>query len=479
MKLLQAAWRSAPGHTPRAMEHQVRRLMHTASSDHLIDLADRYAAGNYEAPGRFVLSRGQGARVWDRDGREYIDFLSGYSALNHGHNHPDIVAAAVRQMTQGVTTTSRAFNHDQLGPWAAKICQMAGKDKVLPMNTGAEGVETAMKAAERWAKLHKGLGENEGTLVFAEQNFHGRTTAVVGASSDPETYAGFGPYATDRYRKVPFNNVAALEALFRREGEKIAAFIVEPIQGEAGIIIPSDDYLPRVQELCKKHNVLLAVDEVQTGMGRTGKLFAHQHYSGVNPDIIIFGKAAGGGIVPVSGILANNDVMRVFTPGSHGSTFGGGPIQCAVGLAALEVLEKEGLVERSAELGQYFLDILKEELRPFHGSERMIRDIRGKGLFIGIEFAESAKPVCKAMIGQGFLCKATHDTTIRVAPPLIISKEDIEKFTMTLKSVVAEKEKAQGKEGEPVAVQTKAKTFAALVEEERTKTKVSSGVSIP
>jgi len=378
-----------------------------------ITLEDQYGAHNYH-PLDIVISAAEGVWVYDVAGNRYMDCLSAYSAVNQGHCHPKILAALEKQARK-VTLTSRAFRNDQLPLFCEKLALLSGMDMVLPMNSGAEAVETAVKAARKWGYKHKGIPEGQAEIIVCENNFHGRTTTIVGFSTEEQYKDGFGPF-TPGFKVIPFGDAAALEQAIT---PNTCAFMVEPIQGEAGILIPPDGYLSKVRELCTQHNVLLILDEIQCGLGRVGKLFAFQ-YENVTPDAIIIGKALSGGFMPVSAVLANKEVLGVFNPGDHGSTFGGNPLGCAVALAALDVIVDEKLAERSYELGQKFVEMLKTIDCP------RIVDIRGKGLFIGIELDTEARPYCEALKNEGLLCKETHKNVIRFAPPLVISEEEIE-----------------------------------------------------
>ncbi|WP_317889462.1 ornithine--oxo-acid transaminase [Geobacillus zalihae] len=382
-------------------------------SEQLIEQTERYGARNYH-PLPIVISEAEGVWVKDPEGNRYMDMLSAYSAVNQGHRHPKIVEALKRQADR-VTLTSRAFHNDQLGPWYEKVCQLTKKDMVLPMNTGAEAVETALKAARRWAYDVKGVPDNKAEIIVCEGNFHGRTLAAVSLSSEPAYKRGFGPLLPG-VKIIPYGDIEALKAAIT---PNTAAFLVEPIQGEAGIRIPPQGFLKAAYDVCKEHNVLFIADEIQTGLGRTGKLFACD-WEEVVPDMYILGKALGGGVFPISCVVANRDILSVFEPGSHGSTFGGNPLACAVSIAALEVIEEERLAERSLELGEYFLAKLKQI------ENKDIKEIRGRGLFIGVELHVPARPYCEALKEQGLLCKETHETVIRFAPPLIITKEELD-----------------------------------------------------
>jgi ornithine--oxo-acid transaminase len=381
-----------------------------------IEKAEKYGAQNYH-PLPITIAKAEGVWVWDDQGEKFLDMLSGYSAVSHGHLHPKVVAAAKAQLDR-VTLISRAFYAENFGTFAEKLCALTKKDKILPMNTGAEAVETAIKAARKWGYVKKGIAKDQAEIITCANNFHGRTTTVVGFSTEFQYYDGFGPYSSG-FKTIPYGNIQALgEAIHKNT----AAFLVEPIQGEAGIIIPPDGYLRKARQICEQNNVLFIADEIQTGLGRTGRIFACDHES-VDPDIYIIGKALGGGIMPVSAIAANTDVMEVFKPGDHGSTFGGNPLACAVGIAAIDTLLSENLAARSAELGDYFLNRLMEI-----GSD-LIEEIRGKGLFIGIELKESAggaRRFCEQLKKEGMLCKETHQNVIRFAPPLVIEKSELD-----------------------------------------------------
>lgn len=382
-------------------------------STEVIAQTDKYGARNYN-PLPIVISEAEGAWVVDPEGNRYLDMLAAYSAVNQGHRHPKIVQALIDQADR-VTLTSRAFHNDQLGPWYEKVSKLTNKNMSLPMNTGAEAVETAIKTARRWGYEVKGVEENKAEIIGCDGNFHGRTMAAVSLSSEAEYKRGFGPMLPG-IKTVPYGEIEALEKAIT---PNTVAFIAEPIQGEAGINIPPAGYLKKAYELCKEHNVLYISDEIQAGLGRTGKMFATE-WEGFEPDMYILGKALGGGVFPISCVAANDDILGVFNPGSHGSTFGGNPLACAVSIAALEVLEKENLCERSLELGEYFLAELKKIDHP------SIKDVRGRGLFIGVELDEDARPYCEKLKEAGLLCKETHDTVIRFAPPLVIEKEDLD-----------------------------------------------------
>tara|TARA_R110002073_G_scaffold324846_6_gene503203 strand:+ start:3195 stop:4400 length:1206 start_codon:yes stop_codon:yes gene_type:complete len=383
----------------------------------IIDQTDRRSAHNYH-PLPLVLEKGEGVWVWDTEGTRYMDCLSAYSAVNQGHRHPKIIAAMIAQ-AQKITLTSRAFHNDKMGPFLDKLCQMTHMDRALPMNTGAEAVETAVKAVRKWGYDVKGVPENQAEIIVVRDNFHGRTITTVSMSSEEEYRHHFGPF-TPGFRLIDYNDIDALKAAIT---PNTVALILEPIQGEAGIIIPDQGYLSKARAICKRHNVLFVLDEIQTGLGRTGKLFCFQHEENATPDVLIVGKALSGGVYPVSAILASNEVMDVFTPGIHGSTFGGNPLGAAIGLAALEVIEEEKLPERSRMLGDY----LVRKLQTIQSNK--IVDIRGKGLFVGLELDHTlggARSYCEALMKKGLLCKETHDHVIRLAPPLIIEKDQID-----------------------------------------------------
>jgi ornithine--oxo-acid transaminase len=379
---------------------------------------DTFGAHNYH-PLPVVLDKGQGVFVWDVEGKKYFDFLSAYSAVNQGHCHPDIVSVLTGQAGK-LTLTSRAFYTSTLGEFEEYITGLFGYDKVLPMNTGAEGDETALKLCRKWAYTKKGIPENQAKIIVCEGNFHGRTITVISMSTDPDSYEGFGPF-TPGFMKIPYNDLPALEQAL--EDPHVAGFLVEPIQGEAGVYVPDEGYLSRAWELCRRQNVLFIADEVQTGIGRTGKMLACDH-EGVRPDILILGKALSGGVYPVSAVLADDDIMLCIKPGEHGSTFGGNPIAARVAIAALEVIRNENLPERAASLGERFRSALKE-IR----SDR-IEQIRGKGLLNAIVITpkdgKTAWNVCLALKENGLLAKPTHDHIIRFAPPLVITEEELD-----------------------------------------------------
>ncbi|OGT30241.1 MAG: ornithine--oxo-acid transaminase [Gammaproteobacteria bacterium RIFCSPHIGHO2_12_FULL_35_23] len=390
-----------------------------------VKLEQQYGAHNYK-PLPVVLVKGEGVYVWDNRGKRYIDMMSAYSAVSLGHSHPKIVDVLIEQ-AKTLNIVSRAYYTDKLGPFLKRICEVTGQDMALPMNTGAEAVETALKAARKWGHKVKGIADNKAEIIACEGNFHGRTIAIVGMSSEPQYKDGFGPFP-EGLKRIPYGDAAALEKAIT---PNTAAFLVEPIQGEAGINVPPVGYLKHCAEICKKHNVLLICDEVQTGLGRTGKLFAYQ-YENIQPDGLILGKALGGGILPVSMFLAKKEVMNVFTPGDHGSTFGGNALSSAVGLAAIDAILEEKLSERSAELGHHFAEELRKIKHP------AIVEIRGFGLFIGIEINPdycTARDICLKLLEVGLLSKETHDTVVRLAPPLVITKEQIEAALTMIRTV--------------------------------------------
>ena len=396
-------------------------------SAELIGLEARYGAKNYK-PLDVVLTRGQGVHVWDVEGNRYLDCLSAYSAVNQGHCHPKILEAMVAQASR-LTLTSRAFRNDQLAPFYEELCALTGSHKALPMNSGAEAVESAIKVARKWGYEVKGVPEGQAEIIVAADNFHGRTVAIVGFSTDPQSRGGFGPFAPG-FKVVPYGDADALEAAI---GPDTVAFLVEPIQGEAGVIIPPAGYLRRARELCTKHRVILILDEIQTGLGRTGRLLAEEH-EGIEADLTLIGKALSGGFYPVSAVLSNSEVMDVLHPGEHGSTFGGNPLACAVARAALKVLVEEGMVENAARIG----DRLRASLAAIGADS--VRDVRGRGLMLAVELhaeAGGARPVCEALRARGLLAKETHDHTIRIAPPLILTADQADWITDQFAAVLA------------------------------------------
>ena len=381
-----------------------------------MDLANRYGARNY-APLPVVLERGEGVHVYDCDGKEYIDFLSSYSALSHGHRHPRIIAAMQAQLEK-LTLTSRAFHNAEMGPFLQELCDYAGMSMALPMNTGAEAVETAIKAARKWAYAVKGVPRHEADIVACADNFHGRTVTVISFSTETLYRDDFGPF-TPGFTVIPYGDTAALEAAIT---PNTAAFLVEPLQGEAGVVVPPPGFLKRAQEICAASDVLFVLDEVQTGLGRTGRRFCFEHED-VHPDLIVVGKALGGGVYPVSAVVGKMEILSLFRPGEHGSTFGGNPLGAAVAREALRVLEQEQLASRAAELGEYLMARLRSIESPY------IKEVRGKGLLIGLVLhpeAGGARRFCVALMGQGVLCKETHEDVIRFAPPLVITRDQID-----------------------------------------------------
>lgn len=401
--------------------------MATTTTNRYIELADKYAAHNYH-PLPVVIERARGVWVWDPEGRKYLDLLAAYSAVNQGHCHPRIVEALVAQ-AERVTLTSRAFHNDRFGPLCELLSKTTGYEKSLLMNSGAEAVETAVKMARKWGYQRKGIPDGKAEIIVCAGNFHGRTTTIVSFSTDAQYREGFGPF-TPGFRIVPYGDIDALEAAI---GPNTAAFLVEPIQGEAGIVIPPEGYLRASAELCRRHEVLFIADEIQSGLGRTGKLFASE-WEGVRADAIIVGKALSGGFYPVSAVLTSDDVMSVFRPGDHGSTFGGNPLACAVSIAALEVLRDEGLVERSRSLGEYFLGRLRDL------PTDQVRDIRGRGLWIAVEIKREcgpARPYCEHLMELGILAKETHEQVVRIAPPLVITREEIDWALERISKVLA------------------------------------------
>lgn len=391
------------------------------ASEQAIELEKKYGAHNYE-PLPVVLTRGEGVYVWDVEGKKYYDFLSAYSAVNQGHCHPKIVEAITKQ-SKTLALTSRAFYNDMLGKYEQFVCEFFNYDKFLPMNTGAEAVETALKICRRWAYEKKGIHENEAEIIVCENNFHGRTTTIISFSNDPIARKNFGPY-TKGFVKVEYDNLETLEDVLKNN-PNVAGFLVEPIQGEAGVYVPSDGYLRKAKELCDRYNVLFIADEVQTGIARTGKLLACDHED-ITPDILVLGKAMSGGAYPVSGVLANDDIMKVIIPGSHGSTFGGNPVAAAVGIAALTVVKEEKLAENAEKLGELFRD----EMNKYIEKSTIVRLVRGKGLLNAIvindsDTSDTAWNICLRLRDNGLLAKPTHGNIIRFAPPLVMNEEQI------------------------------------------------------
>ncbi len=391
-------------------------------ADKLIRIEDQYGANNYH-PLDIVIKKAEGVWVEDVAGNRYMDFLAAYSAVNQGHCHPRLLKALRRQAAK-ITLTSRAFRNDQLPHFCQEICELTGYDRVLPMNSGAEAVETAIKAARKWGEKIKGIKKNKAEIIVCNDNFHGRTTTIVGFSTEDQYKDGFGPF-TPGFKVIPFGDAKALEAAITRN---TAAFMVEPVQGEAGINIPPKGFLKKAAALCKKNNVLFIADEIQSGLGRTGKLFAFDH-AGIRPDGVIIGKALSGGFYPVSAFLADDEVMNVFNPGDHGSTFGGNPLGMAVAREAVKVLIEEKLIENSAKLGPWFMG----ELQAL--KFKSIKKVRGQGLFIGLVLDRPARPYCEALMAEGMLCKETHENVIRFAPPLTISKKELNMALRKVKKV--------------------------------------------
>ncbi|SJX63385.1 probable CAR2-ornithine aminotransferase [Sporisorium reilianum f. sp. reilianum] len=433
---------------PTTLKTAVAAVASTASTSHIplttqevIHKEAEYGAHNYH-PLPVVFDRAQGAHVWDPEGKQYLDFLSAYSAVNQGHCHPAIVGALVAQ-AQRLTLSSRAFYNSAFAPFAEKVTQTFGYEMVLPMNTGAEAVETALKLARKWGYMKKGIPDGKARLLSVSGNFHGRTLGVISMSTDPESRTGFGPFL-DRVgpgvddMTIRYDNADDLEKVLDKYGHEVAAFLVEPIQGEAGIVVPTPGYLKRVEQLCRKHNVLFICDEIQTGLGRTGKMLAHQH-DGVRPDIVTLGKALSGGVYPVSAVLADRDVMLCIKPGEHGSTYGGNPLGCAVATAAIDVLVNEKLCERADELGAKFRHQLAEIKHP------LLASVRGRGLLNAIVIDEhkstkgrSAWQLCLLLKHKGLLAKPTHVNIIRLAPPLVIDEKDLEKGVQIIKEALEE-----------------------------------------
>lgn len=409
------------------------KLIHgNISSKQAMEMEENYGAHNYH-PLPVVIAKAEGAKVWDPEGKEYFDFLSAYSAVNQGHCHPRIINALIDQ-AKTLTLTSRAFYNNKLGEYEKFVTEFFGFEMVLPMNTGAEAVETAMKLSRKWAYEKKGIPENEAILVFCEANFHGRTIAIVSASTDPTAYMGFGPFLPG-IERIPYNDADALEKILSEKGDKVAAFIVEPIQGEAGVFVPEEGYVKKCYDICKKHNVLFVADEVQTGIARTGKMLAVDHEN-VHPDILILGKAISGGVLPVSAVLSSKEIMLCIKPGEHGSTFGGFPLACAVAKEALTVIKEEKMMERAEYLGKIF----REEINKIDSP--LIESVRGKGLLNAVVIkptkGKEAWDVCIKMKENGLLAKPTHQHIIRFAPPLVIEEEDLRKAIEIFKQSLEE-----------------------------------------
>ncbi len=407
----------------------------TKNSQYFIDLENEHGAHNYH-PLPVVLEKGEGVFVWDVEGKKYYDFLSAYSAVNQGHSHPKIVEALVDQAKK-LALTSRAFYNANLGEYEKRITKLFGFDKVLPMNSGAEAVETAIKLARKWAYEIKGVHGNDAKIIVCENNFHGRTTTIVSFSNDPDAHNNYGPF-TPGFIKIPYNDLKELEEVLSRDAANIAAFLVEPIQGEAGVFVPDEGFLKKASELCKKHNVLFIADEVQTGIARTGKLIAC-HHEDVQPDILVLGKALSGGMYPVSAVLADNEIMNVIHPGQHGSTFGGNPLACAVAMAALDVVEEEKLSERAEELGNLF----RAEIQKIIEKTDLVHTVRGKGLLNAIiindsQHSPTAWNLCVELSKNGLLAKPTHGNIIRLAPPLVITEEQMLDCVAILEKTILE-----------------------------------------
>lgn len=407
--------------------------MSTKNAQYYIDLEDKHGAHNYH-PLPVVLEKGEGVYVWDVEGKQYFDFLSAYSAVNQGHSHPKIVKALTDQ-AQKLSLTSRAFYNSNLGEYEKKITSLFGFDKVLPMNSGAEAVETAIKLARKWSYEVKGIKDGYAKIIVCENNFHGRTTTIVSFSNDKDAHNNYGPF-TPGFLRIPYNDIEALAKVLEDEAEHIAAFLVEPIQGEAGVYVPDEGYLKNASELCKKYNVLFVADEVQTGIARTGKLIAC-HHENVQPDILILGKALSGGMYPVSAVLANDNIMQVIHPGQHGSTFGGNPLACAVAVAALDVVEEEKLSERAEELGKFF----RAEIQKIIAKTDLIYQVRGKGLLNAILVNDTPESptawnLCMQFAENGLLAKPTHGNIIRLAPPLVITKDQLLECVAIIEKVI-------------------------------------------
>lgn len=407
--------------------------MSTKNAQYYIDLEDKHGAHNYH-PLPVVLEKGEGVYVWDVAGKQYFDFLSAYSAVNQGHSHPKIVKALTEQAHK-LSLTSRAFYNSNLGEYEKKITSLFGFDKVLPMNSGAEAVETAIKLARKWSYEVKGIKDGYAKIIVCENNFHGRTTTIVSFSNDKDAHNNYGPF-TPGFLRIPYNDIEALAKVLEDEAEHIAAFLVEPIQGEAGVYVPDEGYLKNASELCKKHNVLFVADEVQTGIARTGKLIAC-HHENIQPDILILGKALSGGMYPVSAVLANDNIMQVIHPGQHGSTFGGNPLACAVAVAALDVVEEEKLSERAEELGKFF----RAEIQKIIAKTDLIYHVRGKGLLNAILVNDTPESptawnLCVQFAENGLLAKPTHGNIIRLAPPLVITKEQLLECVAIIEKVI-------------------------------------------
>ncbi len=394
-------------------------------TERYLEEAERYSARNYH-PLPVVLTRGEGIWVWDVEGNKYLDMLSAYSAVNQGHAHPKIVQALIDQVKR-LPLTSRAFHNDRMGPFLKRLCEVAGFEQALPMNTGAEAVETAIKAVRKWGYDVKGVPAGEAEIIVFSGNFHGRTTTIISFSSEDLYKEGFGPL-TPGFTILPYGDLEAVRAAM---SDRTVGILVEPIQGEAGVVVPPEGFMEGLRELCDEHGAVLIADEIQTGLGRTGRMFAVE-WSGVRPDVLIVGKALGGGVYPVSAILADREIMGVFTPGTHGSTFGGNPTGAAVGLAALDVLVDEKLTERADELGRWFMDELRKIDSP------VIQEVRGRGLLIGVVLNGPARPYCEALQERGMLAKETHENVVRFAPPLIITREQLDAVLPAIREVLSQ-----------------------------------------
>jgi ornithine--oxo-acid transaminase len=395
-------------------------------TEELIREVDKWIAHNYH-PLPVVIERGEGCWVWDVDGNKYLDMLSAYSAVNQGHRHPRIIAA-LKEQADLLTLTSRAFHNDQMGAFLHQVCELVGYPKALPMNTGAEAVETAIKAVRKWGYKVKGIAPDSAEIVVCENNFHGRTTTIVGFSSEGSYRDGFGPF-TPGFKLIPYGDIDALADAIN---ENTVGFLVEPLQGEGGVVVPPEGYLKKAAELCRDADVKLMADEIQTGLGRTGRMLAAE-WDGIRPDVVMLGKALGGGVYPVSAAVADEDVMDVFLPGDHGSTFGGNPLGAAVGRAALDVIVEEKLAERAAEIGGWFMD----ELRAIDSPH--VAEVRGKGMMIGVVIADAsgtARPFCEALMERGILAKETHEQVVRFAPPLVITREILEEALESIREVL-------------------------------------------
>lgn len=397
--------------------------------ENYIEEVSQYSANNYH-PLPIILTRGEGIWVWDSEGKKYLDCLSAYSAINQGHRHPKIMAAVLEQAGQ-LTLTSRAFHNNQMGGFLKKLCEICEMEMALPMNTGAEAVETAIKTARKWGYKVKGVQEDKAEIIVCANNFHGRTTTIVGFSTEHQYRDGFGPF-TPGFKIIDYGDFNQLEKAINKN---TVAFLVEPIQGEAGILIPPEGFLTKAKQLCKKNNVLFILDEIQTGLGRTGRLFCFQHETDAKPDMLVLGKALGGGFYPVSAVVSSREVLGVFNPGDHGSTFGGNPLASAIAKASLDVIMNERLAENSDKMGRHLVDRLNSEMKSKH-----IREIRARGLFIGIDIKEASGPArkfCEALMVRGILAKETHQQVIRIAPPLIIKREDVDWMFDQLNAVLS------------------------------------------